>query len=151
MRPKFILLELFVVAAIIGTLAYVAQPAAPISYITKARVGEGVALVENIATRISSYAQTHQRLPDTLDGEYFKLPANSPAASAIESVSWHPAQLALRVALRPRNVFGDGKYIVFSASGALDNLQWRCGTRHPLAGDRPIPDAYLPTHCRPVQ
>jgi hypothetical protein len=108
----------------------------------RAKITEGILLAKNITTRISSYANTNKRLPDNINSEFFKLPENK----RIESLTWYPTQSTLLLALNPELV-GEDKYLVFTATGSLDNLQWQCSNQHPLI-TKPVLDRNLPHNCR---
>ncbi len=143
MKTGFSLIELLIVGVIIGILASLAIPAYCTGYIERAKVAEAITMAQNITVRISTYARTNKRLPDNIDTDFFKLPDNK----RIESLIWYPEQSALLMALKS-DVVGDDRYLVFSATGAIDQLQWQCRNKHPLIVNQAVPDKYLPHNCR---
>ena len=141
-KTGFTLLELLILLVIIGILASIAIPSY-CDYVPRAKVAESIAMAQNITTRISTYARTNKRLPDNINAEFFKLPDNK----RIESLDWYPMQSVLLMVLKS-DVVGDGRYLVFSATGAIDNLQWQCSNQHSLITGKPVLDRNLPHICR---
>jgi type IV pilus assembly protein PilA len=144
-KTGFTLIELLILLVIIGVLASIGIPAYCTGYTQRARVAAGIVMAQNMTTRISTYAQTNKRLPDNINTEFFKL-----ADDSIESMTWYPEQSALLTVFSPKiaKLADGGKYIVFSATGAMDKLQWQCSNKHALITNNPVPNRYLPHNCR---
>lgn len=143
MKTGFTLIELLIVVLIVGVLSSIAIPAY-CDYIPRQKVAESIAMAQNITARISTYARTNKQLPDNINSEFFKLPDNN---KYIESLTWYAEQSTLLMALNPK-VVGKNRYLVFTATGAIDNLQWQCSNKHTLISNKPILDRNLPHNCR---
>lgn len=146
MQTGFSLLELLIVLVIIGIFASIAIPAYCTGYEARSQVAAGIVIAQNITLRISAYSQTNKRLPDNSNDAVFKLSDHR----YVESLSWHPEQSALLVILSPHvaKVTDEGKAIVFTATGTIDNLQWQCSNKHSLITANPVANKYLPHNCR---
>jgi type IV pilus assembly protein PilA len=138
----FSLIELLILLVIIGVIASIAIPGY-CNYDSRAKVAEAIITAQNITANISAYAKANKHLPNK-HSEIFKLTDNK----RIESVSWYPEQTSLLVALNPKLVGEDNKYLVFTATGTIDNLQWQCNNKHALITDKSVSNKYLPHNCR---
>ncbi|NOQ36244.1 MAG: hypothetical protein GQ569_10160, partial [Methylococcaceae bacterium] len=69
----------------------------------------------------------------------------------IESVSWHPEERSLLVALSTKatNATKDnGKYFVVTMKTAEKSIHWQCSNQHPLITEKAVHNNDLPPSCR---
>lgn len=136
----FSLLEILLALAIVSILAVIAIPPY-LDYTVRARVSEGIALVDPIKARVTVYYQSTGTWPDSNATADLEAPAayKSDNVDAI-SVAAGTAGVAITVSYRIP-ALGGNNTIVFTPDTATGWIQWSCkqGT---------MANRYRPATCR---
>ncbi|MFE8035524.1 pilin [Thiohalocapsa marina] len=145
------LIELMIVAAVIGILAAVSLPLYQ-SFTTRAKVSEGLVLVGPVKTAVAEYHAIHGGVPASSNwltllqdlGLTVSTEHGAASGSYVERIWWNSTdhEIRIRYAVPPIN----GKVLHLQADfEASGSLAWRC---YAPAGDEGVPAQYLPANCR---
>jgi len=141
-QQRFTLIELMIVAAIIGILAAVAIPAYQ-DYTVRAKVSEALVLASAAKTGVSEWYATNGNLPST------NASVGLPAAASIYGNSVRSVGIAgsgvITVTLQTTNLPADagGTQLLLTPSTATGAIIWTCTSGGSLLAK------YRPASCRP--
>ncbi|MDB0047105.1 pilin [Porticoccaceae bacterium] len=135
-QSGFTLIELMIVVAIIGILAAVALPAYQ-DYTVRARVTEGLSLVQSAKLAVSETTITNNALPATQAATGYTSPA---ATTNVKSLAIADATGAITITFAA--AVDDDKTIIFTPTLTTNgDVTWSC-----TGGD--LADKYRPSNCR---
>ena len=142
----FTLIELMIVIAIVGILAAVALPRYQ-SYVVRARVTEGLALIAQAKTSVTEYYQTQGVLPPGGDNATAGV-IQFVGSDYIDSVDWHDDQrIEIEFNEAALGITGQMELQLDPEISADGVLTWRCGHDSNTSAQN---IHYSPANCRTV-
>lgn len=153
-QQGFTLIELMIVVAIVGILAAIAIPAYQ-DYITRAKVSEGVAAVDQARTSVADFYTTQGHFPSlnslfttgSTGSAVFTITGAKYASSI--TYAYTDAQHGTLLLTLHGNNLGSGvttstNTLLWTGVGSTSSVSWTCGP----AGTSQLPSKYAPANCR---
>lgn len=136
-QQGFTLIELMIVIAIIGILAAIAIPAYQ-NYVVRAKVTEGLTLMDNAKVGVTEYYQTKGTLPES-NASAGIAPAASIAGKYVSGVKVGDSGVITATFASSVPDIG-GKALTLTPNDANGNLTWVCSGS--------VASKYRPSSCR---
>ncbi|MDE3011926.1 MAG: pilin [Pseudomonadota bacterium] len=157
-QQGFTLIELMIVVAIVGILAAIAVPAYQ-DYMTRAKVSEGIAAVDQIRTAVADFYTSQGHMPAVAsmgDGQNGTTPNgtykmnNAKYASEVDygivtgNANAATLKLVLHTNFNP-GITSSANAITWVGTGSTTTVTWSCNATGYIAT---VPSKFLPANCR---
>ena len=149
-QPGFTLIEVMIVVAILGILAALAVPQYQ-TFITRAKIGEGLVLLGPVKLAVTEYHASHGRLPNATNwltllrelGLSVDTDTGAASGSSVKRIWWNNTEQEIRIRYGFDPI--DDKLVAlradFTPSG---HAIWTCYAPRTDG----VPVRYLPSTCR---
>ncbi|WP_373508313.1 pilin [Thiocapsa sp.] len=150
-QPGFTLIEVMIVVAILGILGALAVPQYQ-TFITRAKIGEGLVLLGPVKLAVTEYHASHGRLPNATNwltllrelGLSVDTDTGAASGSYVKRIWWNNTAREIRIRYGFDPV--DDKVIYLRADfSPAGQAIWTCFAP---GGNEGVPSKYLPGSCR---